>query len=44
MNRLVPVRTMNIFSDGLLDHLFPVQIHDVIVLLQEHNKTQVQIL
>lgn len=31
MNRLVPVRTMNIFSDGLLDHLFPVQIHVVIV-------------
>lgn len=30
MNRLVPVRTMDISSDGLLDHLFPVQIHVIV--------------
>lgn len=44
VNQLIPVRTMNRFSAGLLDHLFSVQIHDVIALLQKYNKTQVQIL
>lgn len=40
VNQLVPIRTVNRFSAGLLDGLFSVQRYNVVVLLHENKQSK----